>query len=184
MKNRLPPEKFTENDLNILCRGVTQACISAAGRVLCLSLSWWSDELKELGSSLKKGQQAKCYYNPLDLGEIWVAHPDDCRKPVLAYATYPEYQNGLTLTEHNLLHQQHLAEGRVFDDSKADVALYQLRRRTAIDYENSRHQRHRANTKRKASPDTADPNAESTTLMPDETLRGAVDIPTFMVERL
>ncbi|MNF80904.1 Integrase core domain protein [compost metagenome] len=184
MKNHLPPEKFTEADLNILCRGVTEASISAAGRVHLLCLSWWGPELKELGLSLKKGQQAKCYYNPLNLGEIWVAHPDDTRNPKHAYATCPEYQNGLTLTEHNLLRQQFLAEGREFDDSEADLALYHLRQRMADDYENSRHSRQPAKPKHKTKPQTATQDVESTSILPNEIPQGDDNIPAFKVDRL
>ena len=186
MKNRLPPEKFSEEDLNVLCRGVTEASISAAGRVHCLScLSWWGPELKELGLSLKTGQKAICYYNPLDLGEIWVAHPDDTRHPKQAYATSPTYQNGLTLTEHKLLHQKFLAEGREFDDSEADLALLQLRQRMAEDYENSRQLRQLEKVKhRKTESKFTAPDTGSTTVLPHEVPWGDDDIPTFEVDRL
>jgi hypothetical protein len=184
MKNQLPPEKFTEEDLDILCRGVAFAGVSAAGRVNFLCLSWFGPDLQEIRSKLKTGQQARCYYNPLDLGEIWVAHPDTPRNPVRAYATHPEYQNGLTLTEHNALHAEYLAAAREFDDSDADVALLLLRQRMAKEYEDSRtlrkNTKSRNSTKYKASP------AEnlSEIAISETSTRGDEYIPTFTVHKL
>jgi len=149
-----------------------------------LCLSWWGPGLQELRSRLKKGQKAKCYYNPLDLGEIWVAHPDATRKPERAYATYPVYQNGLTLTEHNLLHQQFLAEGRQFDDSEADVALLLLRQRMSDDYEKSGHLRTHAKSKHTPSSPPQVPDNTTPDAIPGEIKQEDDDIPTFEVERL
>lgn len=133
MKNRLPPEKFNEQDIDILCRFIRFARISSAGRVHFLSLSWWGPGLPEIRSKLKKDQKVICYCNPLNLGEVWIAHPDYPRNPERAYATNPEYQNGLTLSEHKLLHSQLLEEGREFNDSKAHTALLHLRQRMTED---------------------------------------------------
>jgi hypothetical protein len=149
-----------------------------------LCLSWFGPDLQEIRSKLKTGQQARCYYNPLDLGEIWVAHPDTPRNPVRAYATHPEYQNGLTLTEHNALHAEYLAAAREFDDSDADVALLLLRQRMAKEYEDSRtlrkNTKSRNSTKYKASP------AEnlSEIAISETSTRGDEYIPTFTVHKL
>lgn len=183
-KNRLPPEKFTEEDLDILCRVVKKSSISAAGRVHFLCLSWYGPSLQEIRSKLKKGQKTICYFNPLDLGEIWVAHPDNTHNPERAYATHPEYQNGLTLTEHNLLHKQYLAVGREFDDSEADLALLVLRQRMAKEYEDSRQPRNKAKSKNtsKSAVTTVDDPIE--TAIPGRNSCGDGDIPTFEVDRL
>jgi transposase InsO family protein len=185
MRNRLPPEKFTEEDLDTLCRGVETATISAAGRVQFLCLSWYGGGLQEIRSKLKQGQSAICYYNPLDLGEIWVAHPDDSRNPVPAYATHPEYQNGLTLTEHDLLHKQYLAAGREFDDSVANVALLLLRQRMAKEYEESRKLRSNAKSgKNSELLNDTDLDNLATTAVPEEKSVGDGEIPIFKVDRL
>jgi hypothetical protein len=184
MKNRLPPEKFTAEDLSTLCRVVTQSSISEAGRVHFLCLSWYGPGLNEMRLKMKSGQQAKCFYNPLDLGEIWVAHPDDLRHPESAYATRPEYQNGLTLTEHNLLHQQFLAEGREFDDSEADLALFLLRQRMNDEYESSRHFHPHEKSKHAANSQPPDSKNIIISLTPEEVPQGDDDIPIFEVERL
>lgn len=183
MKNRLPPEKFTEEDLDILCRGVENASISEAGRVSFLCLSWYGPNLQEIRSNLKPGQRAKCFYNPLDLGTVWVAHPDNPRHPAPANAAHPEYQNGLTLTEHNLVHQQFLAEGREFDDSEADLALFLLRQRMNEEYESSRHLHPLAKSKHTASPNVPTPD-NMTTARTGEVPSGDDDIPVFEVEKL
>lgn len=184
MKNQLPPEKFTAEDLDALCRVVQSATINAAGRVQFLCLSWYGPDLQEIRSKLKKGQLAICYYNPLDLGEIWVAHPDTPRKPVRAYATNSKYQNGLTLTEHDLLHKQFLAAGREFDDSEADVALLLLRRRMAKEYEESRQLRHNAQFgKNTDSKDTDVANPTNTAVQEESPVQDS-ELPIFKVDRL
>lgn len=149
LNNHLPPEKFTEEDLDALCRIVKGASISAAGRVHFFCLSWYGPGLQEIRAKLRRGQKAICYCNPLNLGEIWVSHPDNPRNPERAYATHPEYQNGLTLTEHELLHQHYLEEGREFDNSEADLALLILRQRMAEEYENSRSNQRKRKLKKK-----------------------------------
>lgn len=184
MKNHLPPEKFTAEDLDILCRGVEFASVSAAGRVHFFCLSWFGPGLQEIRSKLKAGQKAKCYYSPLDLGVIWVAHPDTPHDPQRAYATRPEYQNGLTLSEHNALHSQYLAAGREFDDSEADVALLLLRQRMSKEYEVSRTLRNNTKSKNPTKPNTPPPDNRSETNVPETSPQEAAEIPTFTVQKL
>lgn len=185
MKNCLPPEKFTAEDLDTLCRGVETAKISAAGRVQFLCLSWYGEDLHEIRSKLKQGQSAICYYNPLDLGEIWVAHPDNPRNPVRASATHPEYQNGLTLTEHDLLHKQYLAAGREFDDSVANVALLLLRQRMAKEYEDTRKLRSNAKSgKETRILEDVDLDNLTNSAVPEEKSVVVGEIPIFKVDRL
>lgn len=183
MKNRLPPEKFTEEDLNLLCRVVQPGKISAAGRVNFLCLSWYGPDLQEIRSRLKKGQSAICYYNPLDLGEIFVAHPDDTRNPVRASGTHPEYQNGLTLTEHKLLHKQYLEEGRKFDNSEANVALLRLRQRMSQEYEETRHLRTSTKPKNKTKFDVSIDKVTNTAITEENPILDG-EIPIFKVDKL
>ncbi len=182
MTNRLPPEKFTETALNILCRFVKQARISAAGRVHFLSLSWYGPGLPEIRARLRKGQRAICYCNPLDLGEIWVAHPDDPRNPERAYATSPRYQNGLTLTEHQLLHRQRLEEGRIFDDSEADLALLHMRQQMAEEYKSSRLKRGKGKSEKQVIADGTGSGDERHPRQPNQSKLD--DIPDYEVDRL
>jgi len=184
MKNRLPPEKFTTEELDTLCRVIQPAMISAAGRVNFLCLSWYGPNLQEIRSKLKKGQSAICSYSPLDLGEIWVAHPDDSRNPVRAIATHPEYQNGLTLTEHKLLHKEYLDAGRKFDDSEADVALLRLRQQMAKDYEETRHLRNNAKSKNKTKLNNPVIDNVTNTVTSEENPDIGGEIPIFKVDRL
>lgn len=183
-KNRLPPEKFTEDDLDTLCRIVKESSISAAGRVHFLCLSWYGPSLQEIRSKLKEGQKAICYVNPLDLGEIWVAHPDNTNNPMRAYATHPEYQNGLTLTEHDLLHKQLLAEGKEFDDSEADLALLSRRQRMAQEYEASRELRKQAKLKEKSISTITNASNSSQAILTKNLSPGDGDILTFEVDKL
>jgi len=184
MNNRLPPEKFTAEVLDTLYRGVETASISAAGRVQFLCLSWYGEGLHEIRSKLKQGQLATCYYSPLDLGEIWVAHPDSTRKPERASATRPEYQNGLTLTEHNLLHKQYLAAGRKFDDSVANVALLLLRQRMAKEYEDTRKLRSNAKSGNNTCLlEDIDLDNLTKTAAPEEKSMEDVETPIFRVDR-
>lgn len=183
IKNHLLPEKFTEEDLDALCRIVRRANISAAGRVHFLSLSWYGPGLPEIRSNLRRGQKAICYFSPLNLGEIWVAHPDNPRNPERAYATQPEYQNGLTLTEHELLRRHFLEEGHEFDDSDADLALLLLRQSMAEEYEDSRSERRKR--KRRTTPSTEPSRDADAPLISDLAGKGDVDdIPIFEGETL
>lgn len=182
MTNRLPPEKFTETALNMLCRYVKHAHISAAGRVQFFSLSWYGPGLPEIRAKLRKGQRAICYCNPLDLGEIWVAHPDDPRSPLRAYATFPRYQNGLTLTEHELLHCQRLEEGRMFDDSEADLALLHMRQQMAEDYKSSRLKRREGRSGKEIIANGAGSGDEKHSREPNQPRFS--DIPDYEVDRI
>jgi transposase InsO family protein len=184
MKNRLPPEKFTAEDLDILCRTVTESSISAAGRVHFLCLSWHGPGLPEIRSKLKKGQRAICYYNPLDLGEIWVAHPDTPRNPQRAYATRPDYQNGLTKTEHDLLHKQYLSEGREFNDSEANVELLRLRQRMSQEYDKFQQLRKGAKSTKQDKTKISEINHYTSIEITQITTHDDSTPPTFEVEQL
>ena len=188
MNNRLPPEKFSAEELDLLCRGVEFACVSAAGRVQFLSLSWWGAGLHEIRAKLKPGQRAKCFYNPLNLGEILVTHPDGKHPPQRAYATRPAYQDGLTLTEHEKLHQAYLDEGRAFDDSEADLALLLLHQRMADEYERSHNRLSGAKPKSKETTSSLFSRLPSVqeieVVSPEEGSVTGATIPTFKIDQL
>lgn len=132
MKNRLPPEKFCLDALDKLSRKVVYSKITH-GRVHFLRLSWTGANLPEISARLY-GKEAICYYDPGDLGTIWVAHPSDPYNPVPAEATYPEYQNGLTLTEHERLKAEEKENASKYDFAIPHLALDQLRQEIEQDY--------------------------------------------------
>ncbi|QTD31736.1 DDE-type integrase/transposase/recombinase [Pseudomonas fluorescens] len=132
MKNRPPPEKFTQDALEKLSRKVHYAKI-IHGRVQCLCLSWTGANLPELGARLN-GKKAICYIDPGNLGTVWVADPADPHNPVRAEATNPDYQNGLTLTEHEKLKAAEKADALKYDFATPHLALWQLRQEIDQDY--------------------------------------------------
>ena len=121
----LPAERYTEEELNALCVSRWYLRLNG-GRVESRHLSWYGPGLPEVRQKLKRKQQAIVYFNPCDLGTVWVAHPDtpDDRHP--AVATEPKYQNGLTLSDHELVVQQMLNDKRTFNADAALIALYEL----------------------------------------------------------
>ena len=133
MRNRLPPEKFTDEALDALCRKVARSKITN-GRVHFLCLSWTGPNLPEINAKLN-GSKAICYYDPTDLGNIWVAHPDNPHQPVRAFATDPEYQNGLTLTEHENLKKRAKLDSVKYDMAEPHLALLRMRQETDQEYE-------------------------------------------------
>jgi transposase InsO family protein len=132
MKNRLPPEKFTQDALDKLSRKVAHSKITH-GRVRFLSLSWTGASLPEISARLN-GKEAICYYDPGDLGTVWVAHPADPHNPVPAEATNPAYQNGLTETEHERLKAAEKEDALKYDFANPHLALWQLRQEMDQDY--------------------------------------------------
>ena len=133
MKNRLPPEKFTDAALESLCRKVAHSKITN-GRVHFLCLSWTGPNLPEISARLN-GKKAICYYDPTDLGEVWVAHPDDPRQAVRAFATAPEYQNGLTLTEHKKIKEAEKEDALKYGFDTPHLALRKLRQDVDEDHQ-------------------------------------------------
>lgn len=157
MKNRLPPEKFTDEALNALCRKVEYSKITN-GRVHFLCLSWTGPNLPEINARLN-GREAICYYDPGDLGHVWVAHPDNPRQPVHAFATNPQYQNGLTESEHNKLRELEKENSSKYDLTAPHAAL--LRMRQEIDEDNQLSQLTKSNKIKTTTP--SKPNSKKAT---------------------
>jgi transposase InsO family protein len=145
MKNRLAPEKFTGEALNALCRKVVYSKITK-GRVHFLCLSWTGPSLPEMAARLN-GRDAICYYDPGDLGQVWVAHPDNPRDTINAFSTNPGYQDGLTESEHKKLKELEKVESSKYDLAAPHVAL--LRMRQEIDEGHHLNQPQRSNKNNK-----------------------------------
>ncbi|MFD2642667.1 DDE-type integrase/transposase/recombinase [Pseudomonas japonica] len=126
MQNQLPPRKFSAEALDALFRGLEYSALHG-NRAQFFCLSWTGPNLGRIKKMLRKGERATCYYDPTDLGVIWVAAPRAPRDLVPAWGTQKSYQPGLTLSEHKLLQEQLKADGRQFDDSDAHIALLHLR---------------------------------------------------------
>lgn len=120
-----PAERYTEEELRVYCVSRWQLRLDG-GRVISHHLSWHGVGLPEIRQRLKKTQKAIVRYNPCDLGLVWVAHPDtpDDWRP--AVADRPEYQNGLTLGDHELIVAKLLAEKKAFNADNALIAWYEL----------------------------------------------------------
>ncbi len=76
------------------------------GAVNAVKLSWKSPNLVRLQKELSGNKRkAKLYLNPNDLGQAFVAHPDNTRKKFPVYARNPVYQNGLSLETHQAIRE-------------------------------------------------------------------------------
>lgn len=126
MQNQLPPRKFTPEALDVLFRGFEYSALSG-NRAQFFGLSWTGPNMGTVKAKLHKGQKAICYYDPTDLGVIWVASPDTPRDLVPAWGTRKGYQEGLTLSEHQQLQCKLAANAKAFDDHDACLALLHLR---------------------------------------------------------
>ncbi|MHC8372821.1 hypothetical protein ACYZT2_19085 [Pseudomonas sp. MDT1-85] len=120
-----PPERYSLEDLQQLCLSVWRLRISR-GKVTCKKLFWTGPGLPEIAQRLKANQTAIVYFNPCDLGMVWVAHPDTPKEWHPADATRSDYQNGLTLTDHEQVVQAFKDEKRKFDITQACQKMYEL----------------------------------------------------------
>lgn len=120
-----PAERYSEEELNQRCLSVWRLRIDG-GRVTKSHLTWFGPGLPEVRQRLAPKQQALVYFNPCDLGTVWVAHPNTPQDWHPAIATRPDYQNGLSLSEHELVVEQLKAEKHRFDGDIACIKLYSL----------------------------------------------------------
>jgi len=125
---QLPPEHYSKDDVNALCRSLTYRKL-ANGRVRFSKISWTGPALAEIAHHLRSNQKALVYYDLTDLSTVWVAHPDRPTELFEAFATEPGYQNHLSLFEHELvlaqLKEQHIA----FNESTARQTLTEIHRK-------------------------------------------------------
>lgn len=134
MHNQLPPRKVSPEAFDALVRGIEYSALSN-NRAAFFSLTWTGPSLGRVKAKLRKGEKAICYYDPTDLGVIWVAAPIAPRDWVPAWGTARDYQPGLTLYEHNKLKAAIAADGKQFDDREAHFALRHLRLRMQADHD-------------------------------------------------
>ncbi|OOG14639.1 DNA-binding domain-containing protein [Pseudomonas sp. C9] len=120
-----PPERYSLEELQQLCLSVWRLRISG-GRVKTKHLIWTGPGLPEVAQRLTASQKAIVYFNPCDLGTVWVAHPSTPKEWHPASPTHPTYQNGLTLTDHERLIQSFRDEKRAFDHTEAYQMLFEL----------------------------------------------------------
>jgi len=159
MQNQLPPRKFSSEALDQLYRGIEYSALSG-NRAAFFSLMWTGPGLGAVKAKLHKNQDAICYYDPTDLGVIWVAAPDTPRDMVPASGTKRAYQQGLTLSEHRKVQTKLAADGKKFDDSEAHLALLHLRQRMSEDHDKFMGSKPRSVRKKQENIDVALPYLE------------------------
>lgn len=100
-----PPSRYPAVDLELTCRPFVLRSISG-GRISFEKLQWSSPSLSLIGSRAKQsgnGSKVKVYYDETDLSYVLIEDPTDRTNLIRADAVNPEYQNGLSLYEHNLI---------------------------------------------------------------------------------
>lgn len=123
---QLPPEKFSERDLDQLLREVHRRTI-CGGRIKLFGLQWTGPGLAEMERRLRPGQKAVIYVNTCNLGEVYVALPDRLDELFRATGVLPSYQNNLTLYEHELVNLWMTQRHESFTAKLAINALYEIR---------------------------------------------------------
>lgn len=122
----LPPERYTVEELNQLCLSSWRLKLDK-GRVNKYHLTWCGDGLPEVHQRLLGNQTAIVRFNPCDLETVWVSHPDTPDDWHPARGTRPEYQNGLSLSEHQfILAQLHQDGIKSFDADASCLMLLKL----------------------------------------------------------
>ncbi|WP_369987825.1 hypothetical protein [Pseudomonas xanthosomatis] len=172
-----PPEGMSEYDLKNLCLGVWRMRISG-GRVKKLGLQWTGPGLPQISQNLKIGEKALVFYNPCNLGKVWVAHPDSPRDWLPAYAIRADYQEDLTLSDHVAIREQLRLEKRAFDSSIAVQKLYSLH----LTIENTKLSRRRKPNKSTAHDNPRQLSKNITTFSLNNLINEFVPYTTFNLE--
>lgn len=124
--NALPAERYTEQELSQLCLSTWRLSLDK-GRVQKFGLIWCGGGVAEVRQRLRKGQTAIVRFNPCDLGRVWVSHPDTPNDWHEAAGTRPDYQDNLTLSEHQLIRSELRSRGiESFDADAACIMLLEL----------------------------------------------------------
>lgn len=124
-----PPKRYPANDLDLACRPFAFRSISD-GRVSFMNLQWTGPTLSFIESrakSLKQGTKVKVYYDESDLSYVLIEDPTDKTILVRADAVDPDYQNGLSVYEHNLIMNKRRLDYKNGDDinlAKARLEFY------------------------------------------------------------
>lgn len=121
-----PPQRFTPEDLKQFSLCLEYRKIRN-GRVRIAHLSWTGAGLCEVERKLGKKEKALIYYDPCNLAQVWVAHPATPWESHPAHACRPDYQNELTLSEHQAILVEIANSRENFDDSLALQLLRELR---------------------------------------------------------
>jgi transposase InsO family protein len=166
-----PAERYSTDDLQQLCLSTWRLRISR-GRVQSKHLFWTGPGLPEVAERLSAHQKAFVYFNPCDLGTVWVAHPDTPKIWHPAYATRSDYQNGLTLSDHERVLQVFKDEKRDFDGSKACQKMYELNQ--LIESYKSKSHKEKTAQKKPTSPSLPSQNPR--------TIFDSTDYPTFFLK--
>ncbi|WP_371234432.1 hypothetical protein ACAW63_14010 [Pseudomonas sp. QE6] len=125
-KKCLPPERYTEEDLNQICLSIEYRRIKN-GRVTISHLHWTGAGLCEIERKLGRKQKALVYYDPCNLAQVWVAHPSSPWECHPAHACNPNYQDELTFSEHQAVKEKIANSKKHFDHSLALQLLWELR---------------------------------------------------------
>ncbi|WP_439253907.1 hypothetical protein [Pseudomonas monteilii] len=120
-----PPQRYEQSELKNLFLASWRLRLHR-GRVQYRRLIWSGKGVPEVAQRLRPGQKAIVHYDPCDLGLVWVSHPDSPMDWHTAYATNPQYQTGLTLSEHLTLLSSLNMEKLKFNNDSACERLYLL----------------------------------------------------------
>ncbi|MDT4812437.1 Integrase core domain protein [compost metagenome] len=123
-ENHIPPERFSRDDLDFACLCSKRRTITG-GRTQIFNLTWTGASLPDLARRLGK-KLAIVYYDPTNLGTVWTAHPEEPRHLFPAFATNPQYQEGLSLQSHNAVKERLAEEGKEFTNTAAHQALREI----------------------------------------------------------
>jgi transposase InsO family protein len=159
MHHQLRPRKVSPEAFDALIRGIEYSALSG-NRAEFLSLFWTGPNLGRIKAKLRKGEKAICYYDPTDLGTIWVAAPAAPHDRVPAWGTAKHYQPGLTLSEHYQVKAQIAADGKQFDDCEAHLVLWRLRQRMQEDRDKFRASKSKPVRAKQATPSEPAPSVQ------------------------
>lgn len=123
MMTELPPDTYAIEQLDITCRK-TKARTISNGRITMFNLQWYGPGLARLNDKARKHNcKPLVHYDESDLSTVWLSIPQEPGVMVRADAVDPDYQNNLTLYEHQLACDAIDKEGLTFSKKKATRAL-------------------------------------------------------------
>ncbi|CAM4057528.1 DDE-type integrase/transposase/recombinase [Pseudomonas wadenswilerensis] len=131
--NLFPPHQFSETTLKqlFLCR---ESSFAVNGRVGFKKLQWTCPSVPFLNHWRDKRKKLTIYYDVSDLGYAFVCHPDNPDDLHRVFAVNPDYQEGLTLSEHCKIMAQVKERKLAFNDKIA--LMHRLRINESIAKQN------------------------------------------------
>ncbi|WP_139657496.1 DNA-binding domain-containing protein [Pseudomonas shirazica] len=176
MKSILPPpQRYEDTELKNLFLSTWRLRMHR-GRVQYRRLIWSGKGLPEVAQRLTRGQKAIIHYNPCDLGQVWVSHPDTPLDWHPAEALNSDYQNGLTLSEHLVLLKHLNMQKLKFDNDSACERLYQLSARIQEMKDENKNQKSKSSDVRQA---TINLDTHSNPQKTDTTLISSAPLPEY-----